>query len=229
MYMTKALIVVTNTAQFGSLKRPNGVWLSEATHFQQVMADNDIDVDYLSPRGGYVPLDPGRIAVDAIDDVSWHFYGDHEFRQRNLANSLRPDQVNPADYDIIYYAGGHGTMWDFPDSTAVAEIARKIYAHGGIISAVCHGVVGLLALQQDGQHFISGKKLTGFTNEEETINKLTDAVPFLAEDALREAGADYSKSAAYTEHVVTDGHLITGQNPQSARGVGLAVIAALQK
>lgn len=109
--MTKALIVVTNTAQFGSLKRPTGVWLSEATHFHQVMADNGINVDYLSPRGGYVPLDPGSIAADAIDETSWHFYGDPEFRQRNLANSLRPDQVNPDDYDIVYYAGGHGTMW----------------------------------------------------------------------------------------------------------------------
>lgn len=223
----KALIVVTNVAQFGALRRPTGLWLSEATHFHKVMADHNIGVDYVSPTGGYVPLDPGSIAADAIDDTSWHFYANPDYRQKYLANSLRPDQVNPADYDIIYYAGGHGTMWDFPTSTSIAHIAKQIYANGGVISAVCHGVVGLLAIQDDGKQFIAGKQLTGFTNDEEAINQLTDAVPFLAEDALRKAGSNYSKSTPYTEHVVTDGRLVTGQNPQSAHGVGVAALAAL--
>lgn len=219
--MTKALIVVTNTARFGDLNRATGVWLSEATHFHDVMDANHIEVDYLSPKGGYVPLDPGSLAESEMDALNWRYYGNADYRQHNLANSLAPADVNPADYDIIYYAGGHGTMWDFPESNAVARIAETIYAHGGLISAVCHGVVGLLPIKNpDGSQFINGRKLTGFTNEEEEINQLTHAVPFLAEDALKAAGADYSKADAYTEHVVVDGRFVTGQNPQSAHGVG---------
>lgn len=227
--MTKALIVVTNTARFEGINRATGVWLSEATHFHAVMSDNGIGVDYMSPNGGYVPLDPGSLATDAMDDTNWQFYGDNDYRERALARSLRPDQVNPDDYDLIYYAGGHGVMWDFPQSTAVAAIAQSIYKRGGLVTAVCHGVVGLLAIKDaDGDNLIVGKHLTGFTNEEEALNQLTDAVPFLAEDALKDAGAVYTKADAYTENVVVDGQLITGQNPQSAHGVGIAAVRALK-
>ena len=228
--MTKALIVVTSTAQFAGRKQATGVWLSEATHFHAVMREHGIDVDYVSPEGGYVPLDPGSILPDNLDDATWSFYSDDAYRQRYLANAMKPADVNAADYDLIYFAGGHGTMWDFPGNKALAAIAQQIYANGGLVTAVCHGVVGLLPLvNPDGTAFIKDRKLTGFTNEEEAINKLTDAVPFLAEDALRKTGSDYSKAAAYTEHVVADGRLITGQNPQSARGVALKAIAALAK
>ncbi len=166
--MTKALIVVTNTARFAGMNRATGVWLSEATHFHEVMANHGIAVDYVSPTGGYVPLDPGSLAPDAMDATNWRFYGDAQYRERRLAHSLRPDQVNADDYDIIYYAGGHGVMWDFPDSTAVAAIAQSIYQRGGLVTAVCHGVVGLLAMQDaEGQPFIAGRHVTGFTNEEE--------------------------------------------------------------
>lgn len=228
--MTKALIVLTNHAKFDTLDRATGVWLSEATHFNQVMKDNQIDVDYVSPAGGYVPLDPGSIAADQLDAVNLGFYTDADFRNRALGQSLKPSDVNAADYDIIYFAGGHGTVWDFPKNQELGQLAKQIYDNGGIISAVCHGVVGLLEIQNaDGNAFIDGKQLTGFTNEEEAINQLTDDVPFLAEDALKAAGAHHTKSDPYTEHVITDGRLITGQNPQSAKGVGEAVIAVLNK
>ncbi len=227
--MTKALMVVTNTARFAGMNKATGVWLSEATHFHDVMEKNGIEVDYVSPQGGYVPLDPGSLAEEEMNDLNWHYYGDKDYRQHYLAESLAPNQVNPTDYDLIYYAGGHGVMWDFPESTQIAEIANAIYQNGGLITAVCHGVVGLLALKNtDGTNFIDGKKLTGFTNEEEEINQLTDAVPFLAENALKDAGAVYSKADPYTENVVVDGRLITGQNPQSAHGVGTAAIEWLK-
>lgn len=126
---------------------------------------------------------------------------------------------------MIYFAGGHGVLWDFPNNVTLGKLALTIADNGGIVSAVCHGVVGLLAMGD----FINGKQLTGFTNEEEDINKLTDVVPFLTEDALKKAGAVYSKAAAYTENVVADGHLITGQNPQSAHEVGVQVAQLLQE
>lgn len=226
--MTKALIVVTNTAKFDTINRATGVWLSEATHFHDVMAQHNIDVDYVSPQGGYVPLDPGSLAPDAMDATNWQFYNDATYRNHQLGHSLTPGEITPTDYDIIYFAGGHGVMWDFPQNTQLGQIAQQIAANGGIVSAVCHGVVGLLAMKNaDDTAWISGKHLTGFTNEEETMNQLTQAVPFLAEDALKAAGAHHTKAAAYTENVVVDGRLVTGQNPQSARGVGEAVIKLL--
>lgn len=221
--MTKALIVVTNHARFDGTNRATGVWFSEATHFHDVMSQNGIGVDYVSPEGGYVPLDPASLTQ--MDDLNWTYYGDQSYRQKYLAHSLSPIQVDPTLYDLIYFAGGHGVMWDFPKNQAIADIAKKIYAQGGIVSAVCHGVVGLLAMGD----FINGKKLTGFTNEEEDINQLTTMVPFLAEDALKAAGADYAKANPFTEHVVVDGRLITGQNPQSAHGVGQKAADLLQE
>ncbi|WP_412989875.1 type 1 glutamine amidotransferase domain-containing protein [Pediococcus siamensis] len=226
--MAKVLVVLTNHAQFDTIKKATGLWLSEATHFVNVLFENDIDVDYVSPKGGYVPVDPGSLDATELDAVNQKFYGDAGFRNRALGHSLKPSDVNASDYEAIYFAGGHGTVWDFPKATSLGKLAKAIYDNGGVISAVCHGVVGLLAVDgDDGKKFINDRKLTGFTNEEEAINKLTGDVPFLAEDELKAAGANYSKHEAYTEHVVTDGRLVTGQNPQSAKGVGEAVVKLL--
>ncbi|MFD0897983.1 type 1 glutamine amidotransferase domain-containing protein [Loigolactobacillus binensis] len=227
--MSKVLVVLTNVNKFATLDRATGVWLSEAAHFNEVMVEHNIDVDYVSPQGGYVPLDPGSVSSTAMDATNWKFYNCADFRNDALGKSKKPSEIDPADYDAIYYAGGHGVMWDFPDNTELATIAKAIYDRGGIIAAVCHGVVGLLPItNEDGSKFIAGKNLTGFTNEEEAINKLTQAVPFLAEDELKAAGANHTKTAAYTENLVVDGQLITGQNPQSARLVGEAVVRALK-
>lgn len=138
--------------------------------------------------------------------------------------------MNPDDYAAIYYAGGHGTMWDFPGSEKLGEIASTIYRNNGIVSAVCHGVVGLLpVVDETGQSILTGRTVTGFSNEEEELNGTTDAVPFLTEDSLKEKGADYQAGKAFSEVVHVDGRLLTGQNPQSAQLLGKEVVSALTK
>lgn len=226
--MTKVLVVLTNHQKFDTINRATGLWLSEATHFVDVMQQNNIEVDYVSPNGGYVPIDPGSLASDQLDDINHRFYDDADFRNHALGASLKPSDVNPADYQAIYFAGGHGTVWDFPDNRDLGNIALQIYDNGGYITAVCHGVVGLLSIKQGANKFINGKNLTGFSNEEEQINQLTNDVPFLAEDVLKAAGAHYTSGAAYTKHVIVDGRLITGQNPQSAQGVGEELVKVVK-
>lgn len=220
----KVLIVVTNVEVYRPGTRPTGLWLSELTHFVDEVIKAGITVDVVSPQGGYVPLDPHSMGF--MDDVDRDYYADTDFRQRALADTLRPDQVQAADYDAIYYTGGHGTMWDFPENKDLAAIAQAIYEKGGVVSAVCHGVVGLLPIQDAAGHaLIDGKKVTGFTNQEESLNGTTELVPYLTEDAIRDKGAEVETAQAFTPHVVRDGRLFTGQNPQSARALAQAVVA----
>ncbi|NEG69274.1 type 1 glutamine amidotransferase domain-containing protein [Bifidobacterium choloepi] len=228
--MTRALIVVTSTAAFDTIDRATGVWLSEAVHFHDAMQLNGVAVDYVSPRGGYVPVDPGSLAADAMDDACWRHYRDAGFRERYLADSFAPSEIDPDDYDVIYYAGGHGVMWDLPHDEEIAAVAESIHQRGGVVAGVCHGVVGLLAMRKpDGSPFVEGLDVAGFSDREEELNGLTKAVPFLAEDALRQAGANYSEGDPYTDHVVVDAdaRLVTGQNPQSAAHVAREVLKLL--
>ncbi|MQM81663.1 type 1 glutamine amidotransferase domain-containing protein [Lactobacillus buchneri] len=226
--MTKALMVVTNNPKFKKIQRATGIWLKEATHFNKVMADNGIDVDYVSPKGGYVPLDPLSLGTDDMDATDWEYYLDDTFRNHHLAQSLTPADVNPKDYQVIYFVGGHGTITDFPQNTELAGLAETIYANGGIVSANCVGVCGLLPMRtEDGKRFVHGRKLTAFTNDEEALNGLTNDVEFLLEDELDKAGANFVKGTAFEPNVVVDDRLITGQNPNSATGVGEAIIKEL--
>ncbi|MFV0559670.1 MAG: type 1 glutamine amidotransferase domain-containing protein [Enterococcus sp.] len=223
----KALIVLTNVEKYETIERPTGLWLSELTHFYDVLVKNNISVDFVSPKGGYVPVEPQSIL--SMDATDWTYYKNEEFRNRALGNTFSPDQVNPEEYAMIYYAGGHGTMWDFPNSKEIGEIASAIYQRGGIVSAVCHGVVGLLQVtDENNQSILAGRTVTGFSNEEE-LNGTTNEVPFLAEDALKEKGANYEAETAFSDVVRADGRLITGQNPQSAHSLGEAVVAQLLK
>ncbi|GHP13777.1 peptidase C56 [Lentilactobacillus fungorum] len=228
--MTKALIVVTNNPKFEKLYKATGIWLQEVAHFNKVMQDNDIDVDYVSPQGGYVPIDPLSLAPDAMDPVDWEFYLDNDFRNQHLAKSLSPQEIQPTDYQVVYFAGGHGAMTDFPENKELASIALTIYNNDGIIAANCIGVSALLAIKLvDGHRFVNGRKLTSFTNDEEALNGLTNDVKFLPEDELKKAGAHFEKEEAFKSHVVVDGRLITGQNANSATAVGEAVIKGLLK
>ena len=141
---------------------------------------------------------------------------------------MKPEEVKPEDYSVIYYAGGHGTVFDFPDNVQLQKIAAQIYEHGGIVSAVCHGPVGLLNIKlSNGENLIKGKKVTGFSNEEEKMLKLDDKVPHLLEDELKNRGAHFEKGPAFTDFTVSDSRVVTGQNPQSAGSVGTKVLAAL--
>ncbi len=223
----KILIVLTNIEKYADIDRPTGLWLSELTHFYDVLVKNNLSADFVSPNGGYVPVEPQSILdMDAID---WKYYQDAEFRNRALGKTLSPAEINADDYSAIYYAGGHGTMWDFPEATALAEIGSAIYQNNGIVSAVCHGVVGLLPITDgSGQSILAGRTVTGFSNEEEAANGTTTEVPFLTEDALKEKGANYQAGAAFTDVVHVDGRLLTGQNPQSAHSLGLKVVEALK-
>ncbi|MDW8759341.1 type 1 glutamine amidotransferase domain-containing protein [Streptococcus suis] len=226
--MKKALIILTNIEQYGEHERLTGLWLSELTHFYDELVKAGYEADFVSPKGGYVPLDPHSLTM--IDAVDRTYYNDADFRNRALGQTLRPEQVTATDYDLIYYTGGHGVMWDFPQSMEIAELASQIYQNGGLVTAVCHGVAGLLPIKDEaGQALIEGKVVTGFTNQEEELNGTTDLVPFLTETALLEKGAKVEIGTAFTPVVRQDSRVLTGQNPQSARALGQMVVSVLAK
>lgn len=203
--------------------RLTGLWLSELTHFYDELAKSGWDCDFVSPNGGYVPLDPHSLTM--MDDVDRYYYKDVEFRNNALGNTLRPEQINAEDYDLIYFAGGHGTMWDFPNSENIAEIASTIYKNGGVVSAVCHGVAGLLPIKdEEGNPLINNKIVTGFTNEEEALNGTSEMVPFMTLDALAEKGAKVEFETPFTPVVRKDDRIFTGQNHQTARSLGKVVV-----
>ena len=219
----KALIVCTNHTDYPTKPQKTGLWLSEATHFYDELQDRNIQLDFVSPNGGPIPLDERSLESRDTTNEKWMH---NPVFQEKLAHSLRPDQINPADYQIIYFTGGHGTMWDFPDNATLQTITRYIYEHGGMVSAVCHGVAGLLNVTlSDGTSFVANKQVTGFSNMEEKIVRLSDEVPFLLEDALKQRGAIYSKALIpYMPYIEVDERLVTGQNPLSARKVGRKVV-----
>ncbi|MGY6529120.1 MAG: type 1 glutamine amidotransferase domain-containing protein [Cyanobacterium sp.] len=218
MSKQKILVVLTSIEKYPTLNRATGLWLGEAVHFVKKVEEAGYEVDYVSPQGGYTPIDPHSLAM--ADDTDWQWYKNKDFMNR-LGSTLKPSEVNPDDYVAIYYAGGHGVMWDFPDNKELQTISQKIYENGGYVSAVCHGSVGLLNTKlSDGSYLISGKKVTGFSNDEEKQIELDKAVPFLTEDALVEKGGIYEKaSEPWGVYAVADNKVITGQNPASSAKV----------
>src|SRR5699024_9657068 len=143
-----------------------------------------------------------------------------DFKKRALMNSLVPEDVDPDNYLAIYYAGGHGVMWDFPDNEPLQEIALKIYQNNGFIPSVCHGIAGLLNIKlPNNDYLISNREITGFTESEEGLAGKKKIVPFFNQNEAEKRGAKFMKKRAYSEYAVQDGQLITGQNPFSAKAV----------
>lgn len=221
----KILFVVTSHDKLGDTGKPTGYTLAEITHPWKVIREAGYEIDIVSPKGGKAPVDN----LDLNDPVNKEIWESEEYQQK-INNTLRPDQVNPDDYPAIFFVGGHGTMWDFPDNVELAAIARSIYESGGIVSAVCHGPAALVNLTlSDGTLLIRNKKINSFTDEEERAVEMDKIVPFLLESRLIERGAIFEKSPVWQPHVVTDHRVITGQNPQSAKAVGEAIIRELGK
>ena len=224
----KILVVLTSVAKYPNLNRATGLWLGEAVHFVKKIEAAGYAVDYVSPQGGYTPIDPHSLAM--ADETDWAWYQDKAFMDR-LGTTLQPNEVNPDDYIALYFAGGHGVIWDFPDNQAFQRLSRKIYENGGYVSSVCHGAVGLLNIKlSNGALLISGKQVTGFSNEEEKLAELDQFVPFLTETELVQRGAVYQKAAApWAAFAVADQRLISGQNPASGGAVAELLLEALAK
>jgi len=231
----KILIVVTNVDQYESVGFRTGLWLGELTHFLDAIEEHGFQGEIASPSGGWVPLDPQGLMIPEMGhnsrlggDVTDR-YRDKKFMDR-LNRTLPLAEVSVADYDAIYLAGGHGTMWDFR-SPEFGRLLAGFYEAGKIVSSVCHGPVGFLeARLSDGRWLVQDKDLTAFSWAEEKADNRDDVVPFNLEEELKARGARYTKALVpFGKHVVEDGLLITGENPASARGVGEAVARALRE
>lgn len=221
----KILFVVTSHDKKGSTGEDTGYYLGEVSHPWEVLHKAGYEIDFVSPKGGTPPVD----GFDLKDPVNKEFWENKEYKNK-IDHSLTPAQVNPKEYSTIFYAGGHGAMWDLADNKELADIASNIYESGGIVAGVCHGPAGLVNIRlSNGNYLVDGKKINAFTNEEESAVKLTDVVPFLLENKLKERGAKFEKSGLWQNHVVSDQRVITGQNPQSAKSVGEAILKELNK
>lgn len=221
----KILFVVTSHDKLGETGEKTGYYLGEVSHPWAVLTQAGYEIDFVSPKGG----NPSYYGDNPEDSINQQFLADKKY-QAKIQNTMKPSEVNPSDYQAILYAGGHGTMWDFADNEELAKIAQKIYENNGIVSAVCHGPAGLVNIKlSNGNYLVDGKKINAFTNEEEIAVKLENVVPFSLETKLIERGAKFEKSGLWQPHVTVDQRVVTGQNPQSAHGVGEAVLEELKK
>lgn len=219
----KALIVCTNHATYPTKANKTGLWLSELTHFYEVMSKKRVIMDIISPLGGVIPVD--ERSLDLKDDINRKYYTDATFKEK-LTNSLKASEIKPDEYRLIYFAGGHGCLWDFVDNPDLQRLTQSIYEKGGMVGAVGHGVAALLHVKlSDGTLFINDKYLTAFSNIEEKLASLISEVPFYLEDRLREQGAHYTKSLIpFIQNIEVDERLITGQNPNSAGKVASKIV-----
>lgn len=227
--MPRILFVLTSHDRKGPAgaadAAPSGFYLSEVTHPYQVLHQAGYAIDFVSPKGGKAHVD----GLDLDDPVNAEFWNDPSLRGGTEA-TLAPAQIDPGRYAAIFYAGGHATMWDFPDNAELAVIAARIYEHGGVVAAVCHGPAGLVNIRlSDGRYLVEGKDVSAFTNDEERAVDLHDTVPFLLADVLQERGARYQPAPNFQPQVVVSERLVTGQNPASAKGVAEAMLPLLTR
>lgn len=213
------LFVVTSHAVKGSTGEATGYYLGEVTHTLAELEEAGIPVAFASIKGGEPPVD----GLDLTDAVNARYWNSPAFREAMKHTQRLPD-VDPSKYSAIYFAGGHGAMWDFADSPDVQRVTRNIYEAGGVVAAVCHGPAALVNVTlTNGSYLVAGKNVSAFTDNEERAVKLDQVVPFLLASTLVQRGATHQPAPDWTSKVVVDGRLVTGQNPQSASGVGAAM------
>jgi putative intracellular protease/amidase len=212
----KILMVLTSHDKLGNTGRKTGFWLEEFAAPYYAFKDAGETVTLTSPKGGQPPLDPKSNEPNFQTDLTRRFEKDAE-TQKVLAHTVRLDAVRPEDFDTVFYPGGHGPMWDLAEDPASVRLIEQMIAAGKPIALVCHSSGALRHVKaENGEPFVKGKKVTGFSNSEEAAVGLTKVVPFLVEDELKRLGGIYSKAADWQPHVVTDGLLTTGQGPSSS-------------
>ncbi|WP_410220720.1 type 1 glutamine amidotransferase domain-containing protein [Pedobacter sp.] len=228
--MLKLLIVVTSASTYADHKLKTGLWLSELTHIYHNAIENGYDITIASPNGGDTPIDPESLKPLVLDHISKGYWNNTNFRDL-LQHAKSLQELADQEFDGVYLAGGHGTMYDFPDNVLLQHIIKNHYEKNKIVAAICHGVGGLLNVKlSNGEYMIKAKILTGFSWLEESLARRKKKVPFNLEAALKARGADYKKAfIPMTSKVLTDGKLITGQNPFSSKEMAKVVIEELKK
>ncbi len=227
--MTKRILtVVTNVSHYEDPSEPTGLWLSELTHAYDVFAEAGYEQTIASPQGGSSPLEPRSLKFPNYNKSAKAWKAD-DAKMALLASTASPDEIDSADFDAIYFTGGHAVMYDFPNSQGLQRITREIYERGGIVSSVCHGYCGLLNTRlSDGSLLVAGRKLTGFAWSEEVLARVDKLVPYNVEEEMKNRGARYGKGLIpFASHVVVDGRLVTGQNPGSAKATAKKIVSVL--
>lgn len=224
----KILIVLTSHDQLGETGKKTGFWLEELAAPYYTFIDAGADVTLASPAGGQPPLDPKSNEPDAQTETTKRFEAD-ELAMQALANTHKLSEVLNQDFDAVFYPGGHGPLWDLAnDQNSISLIEQTLQANKPV-ALVCHAPGVLRDVKNaEGRPIVEGKSVTGFSNTEEDGVGLTDIVPFLVEDTLKEKGGQYSKTEDWQVHVQQDGLLITGQNPASSAATAEALLKLLK-
>jgi len=221
-------MILTSHDQLGNTGKNTGFWLEELAAPYYVFKDAGADVVLASPKGGQPPLDPKSDDADAQTGDTRRFKQD-QAANKALASTTPLSQVSGDTFDAVFYPGGHGPLWDLAENRDSIALIEGMAAAGKTVSAVCHAPgVFRHAKSPDGTPLVKGKKVTGFTNTEEEAVQLTQVVPFLVQDMLESNGGIYSKGDDWQSYVVTDGRLITGQNPASSAEAARAVLKQLK-
>jgi len=228
MNTLKLLIIVTGTNKYEGSNLPTGLWLSELTHIYDQAKEQGLDITIASPKGGDTPIDPESLKPLVLDEISKEYWSDTLFREK-LKHTKSLSEIANQQFDCVYLAGGHGTMYDFPNDITLQNIILNHYENNKKVAGICHGVSGFLNVKlSNGDYLIKGKKITGFNWFEESLAGRKKKVPFNLEAALKERGSNYTKAfIPMTSKVVVDGNLITGQNPFSSKKMAKVVMQEL--
>ncbi|MBK6380050.1 MAG: type 1 glutamine amidotransferase domain-containing protein [Chitinophagaceae bacterium] len=221
------LMVLTSHSALGDTGEKTGFWVEEFAAPYYVLADAGAVITIASPAGGQPPVDPKSEAADAQTPATERFYKDFEAIDK-VANSVKLSDVKEADFDAVFYPGGHGPLWDLANDTNSIQLIQDFYKNKKPIGFVCHAPAALIKVKdENGEALVKGKMVTGFSNAEEEAVQLTKVVPFLLEDELKKLGALYSNGADWSSYTKQDGLLITGQNPASSAAVATLLLAAV--
>ncbi|MFV0679449.1 type 1 glutamine amidotransferase domain-containing protein [Ottowia sp.] len=224
----QVLMIVTSNARMGNADKPTGLWAEELAVPYYALIDAGVDITLASPAGGPAPVDPGSLKPRGENDpVVERLLADEQLQAR-MAVTRKASNLDGAQFDAVFFPGGHGTMWDLPNDVGVTRAVERAFAAGKLIASVCHGASGLVSAKRpDGQSIVKDLRVNAFTDAEEVAVGLDKVVPFMLETRLRDLGGRFEGAANWQPFAIRDGQLVTGQNPQSSALVAQALLEAL--
>ena len=230
MNLTTILFIITSQTVMAPTNDPTGVWLEEVTTPYYAFIDEGYNVEIATVAGGNVPIDPRSIGDEQKKEESVARYYEDSALQAAFKNTTSAEDIDIQKYDAVFFPGGHGTMWDYPNNPTLARIITEMLAAKKPVAAVCHGPAVFVGVENEkGEPLVRGKNITAFTDAEEAAVGLTEEVPFLLETRLRELGANVITVDNFQSHSIVDGLIVTGQNPASAKAVAANIIKLLEE